>query len=109
MPEGHKIHIQGKDGKNYVVDENWLRQFLGIDVLQNRITVLELKVHAIQKPARMQYILKVLREEGKPRSSNWIQRNIPDFEHNDLYSLESDGKISIFRSGSHRMWKVVEP
>jgi len=100
MVKVEKIWAQGADGKNYLVNKNWMRQFM-------EICILERKVHALEKPMRMERILRILRAEGKPRSSHWMQRHIPEFEWADIRTLERDGKIYYVKSGSHTMWQLA--
>lgn len=100
MAKVEKIFVLGDDGKTYTVTKEWMKQYLGICNLEHR-------VHSLEKPLRMQHILDVLKAEGKARSSNWIQRHIPDLEWRDVWDLERDGKIYNFKSGFHTMWKLA--
>ena len=100
MVKVEKIFVQGDDGKTYTVDKNWIRQFVGICNLEHR-------VHTLEKPMRMQQILDVLKAEGAPRSSSWMERHIPDLEWRDVRDLERDGKIYYFKSGTHTMWQIA--
>ena len=100
MVKVEKIFVQGEDGKTYSVTKQWMKQYLGICNLEHR-------VHTLEKPMRMQKIYDVLKAEGKARSSNWIERHIPDLEWKDLWDLERDGKIYYVKSGSHTMWQLA--
>ena len=107
MVKVKKIFVQGENGQTYTVTQEWMKQYLGICDVGKKIVALENRVHTLEKPMRMQKILDVLKAEGKPRSSYWIERHIPDFRWPDLWDLEKDGKIYYVKSGSHKMWRVA--
>lgn len=98
-PDEYKIRVV-KDGQILEAPKEWLRQYLGICGMERRI-------HELEKPIRMQKIFDLLKAQGKPRSSTWLSNWISDFKYADLIALEKEGKVSVFRSGSHQMWKVV--
>lgn len=107
MVKVKKIFVQGEDGNTYTVTQEWMKQYLGICDVGKKIVALENRVHILEKPMRMQKILDVLKAEGKPRSSNWMWRHIPNLEWRDVVDLERDGKIYYVMSGTHKMWRVV--
>lgn len=107
MVKVQKIFVQGEDGQTYTVDKEWMRQYLGICNLNDKLKDIMNRLNILEKPLRMQHILDVLKAEGKPRSSAWLYRHIPYLDWMDVVDLERDGKIYHFKSGFHIMWQLA--
>jgi len=109
-----KLFLQGSDGKNYLSDLsdpkhiNWLHQKFGISPLKAKLGELERRVEELEKPARQQKIVQLLKGELSGRTERWIKRRIPDFQYSDLSDLRASNLVQSFRIGNYWKYRLKE-
>lgn len=110
-PQDLKLIAEDTHGKKWTipVDGNWIRQHLGICDIKNDVEMLESKVDDLEIPMRKARIIAWLKEEGKPRSTNWCERHIPEFRWEDAWQLIKEEKLKTFYSGKTPMLQVADP
>lgn len=103
-----------KDGKTVLANWQWVNQYLGISDLQRRmnnledsIKGLEYRIRFLERPLRKQKILKLLAEDGKPRTMRWLAYRMREIWIQDLWELEKEGKLGREKHGHHLMFYIL--
>jgi hypothetical protein len=106
------IYIQTPEGKQLIASPDYIKKLLNLEDVNSylftsmyrRIQQLEDIVEKLEAPIRREAILELLKDDGKFHTQQWITSRVPRARCYDVRALESEGKLTMKKSGNHVLY-----